>query len=160
MIMLKKIIKTSTLLCIGVLLASCNCGKKTNKGIEERKERLARLEKEAADLTEEVRKIVDPYVWEKFLELTLEAAKKEPESAKSWLEGTRNTIFALYETRKNIAQRSFRTEESLSEILERLARVGFKAEDRDEAIESLEIWEKFLENINEQHKLRKQLGQN
>lgn len=160
--MLKKITVFAGLLLIAMLLTQCGCDKTAGKQAQEQKKekaaKLARLQEEEKQLIEELKQVVCIRDWPFVNARSVESARTSLQQVKEWLEGTNNTIRALYQTQSNVAEFSPLTRETLRDILQRVRGYGLKAGNRNEAIASLKKWRALLENLRDQQELEIQIA--
>jgi hypothetical protein len=143
--MLRHIKQIIAFLLLMMLVASCN-----------RVERLNKLKQEEENLMQELQHVTIPYKWYSLKEKVITEVKDYPPAANQQLHLAREILKDLSQTQYEAAIGSAEAQKKTGRLLRRVRdEAGFKANNVEQAAESLTIWIKLLENIRRQQKLTK-----
>ncbi|ACE06719.1 hypothetical protein Aasi_1428 [Candidatus Amoebophilus asiaticus 5a2] len=133
------------LLLLVMLVVSCNRTQQFNK-----------LKEEEKNLMQELQQITRRSKWYILKEKVIPEAKGYPSAANQQLYLAKEILKDLREAQYDAEAGSIKAQKKIERLLRRVRdEAGFKANNVKQAIESLTIWIKLLENIRRQQKLTK-----
>jgi len=133
------------LLLLVMLVISCNRSQQFNK-----------LKEEEKNLIQELQQNTRQSKWYALKEKVIPEAKAYPPAANQQLYLAKEILKDLREAQYDAEAGSIKAQKKIERLLRRVRdEAGFKANNVKQAIESLTIWIKLLENIRRQQKLTK-----